>query len=152
MARAVRRYADILGRAVEINGTERRIVGVMPSHFEMPEAETDVWLPLVIDPERDHLANFGTVCIARLKNGTTVPVALRDLTRFTDRILEEFPEQKAGPLLARSQLKPRIDPLLEVTVGDVKQKLSVRSASCFSWPARTWRTSFSFAPSRVTLR
>ena len=39
------RAADIIGRTIDLDGTTRTVVGVMPNRFEFPVA-ADVWLPL----------------------------------------------------------------------------------------------------------
>jgi putative ABC transport system permease protein len=36
----------IVGKTITINGTPRTVVGVMPPHFNFPEARTDIWVPL----------------------------------------------------------------------------------------------------------
>jgi len=114
-----------LGRRIEIDGAPREIVGVMPSHFEVPDAETDVWLPFIIDPEVDHLGSFGPTCIGRLRAGVPRAAALADLKRITDALPEQFPEEHAAPVLARSGFRPRVVPLLENLVGDLERALWV---------------------------
>ena len=49
-----RRYAknpDVLGRFINVNGESRRIVGVLPSSFALPNLDTDIVVPL--QPESD---------------------------------------------------------------------------------------------------
>ncbi|MGV8038921.1 MAG: ABC transporter permease [Thermoanaerobaculaceae bacterium] len=41
-----------VGRVVEVDGTSRRIVGVMPRLFAFPRREVQLWLPVVLDPAR----------------------------------------------------------------------------------------------------
>jgi predicted permease len=42
---------SVVGRSVDIDGTRRRIVGVMPADFAFPLRTTQLWLPLEIKPE-----------------------------------------------------------------------------------------------------
>src|SRR6202011_1929026 len=53
-----RRYAknpDVVGRSVNVNGESRRIIGVLPSSFALPNLDTDVVVPL--QPESDPRRN-----------------------------------------------------------------------------------------------
>lgn len=40
----------VVGRTVPVNGTDRRVVGIMPPGAEQPGPGTELWLPLVLDP------------------------------------------------------------------------------------------------------
>src|SRR5204862_2058753 len=53
-----RRYAknpDVVGRFINVNGESRRIIGVLPSSFALPNLDTDIVVPL--QPESDPLRN-----------------------------------------------------------------------------------------------
>lgn len=98
-----RRFAgdpSVVGHTLELNGTSRRIVGVMPTGFKLPldfgaDGATEAWIPLAVDP----LA-FGAVPgpgmaqnggshtfygLARLAQGATAERANRELRALTDR-------------------------------------------------------------------
>ena len=115
----------IVGRSIEIDGSPREVVGVMPSSFEVPDVETDVWIPLIIDPTDHPLGRFGGACVARLKPEASLTSALADLKRFTDGLVERFPEERAAPVLRRSGFQPVVRPLLEDIVGEVREALLV---------------------------
>ena len=55
-----------------------QVVGVMPPGFQFPSPDTDLWIPLGLDPQR----RFGFMYsgIARLKQGTTVGQAEAETT------------------------------------------------------------------------
>src|SRR5215217_245275 len=40
-----------IGRTLRLNGRERTVIGVMPKGFAFPSADTDVWVPLALDPD-----------------------------------------------------------------------------------------------------
>ena len=41
---------SITGRAIEIDGMSRQVLGIMPADFRFPSAKTQIWVPLHIDP------------------------------------------------------------------------------------------------------
>ena len=74
----------IVGKAIDLNGTPRTVVGVLPPSFDFgavfsPGAKVDLFVPLDLDMER----NWGNIVtlIGRLKPGVTVAQALDDATR-----------------------------------------------------------------------
>ena len=44
---------DILGQSIEIDGRTAEIVGVMPTGFEFPAPDVNLWMPLTMDPGID---------------------------------------------------------------------------------------------------
>src|ERR1041385_667850 len=55
----------ILGRNVEIGGKTREIVGLMPRRVCFPDATTQVWLPLALDPAATNSGGFNYSAVAR---------------------------------------------------------------------------------------
>ncbi len=71
---------QIVGRSVEINGTPRTIVGIMPPRFDVLDRHVDVWVPLVLDPaNRLNRGNHLLYLIGRLSGGTTLAGAQAEL-------------------------------------------------------------------------
>ncbi len=70
--------ADALGSTIDLDGRPIRIVGVMPPGFDFPHAETQVWLPMGLDPSR----RFGWINsgIGRLKTNVSVEHAREQTT------------------------------------------------------------------------
>ena len=93
--------AGILGRTVELESSRGggglyTVVGVMPSSFAFPDAETTLWLPLQMDPERvdrgDHMLDgFG-----RLRDGVTRAQAQAEMDAITAHLAAEYPETNQG--------------------------------------------------------
>src|SRR5262245_7626292 len=119
----------VLEREIEIDGSKRQIVGVLPRSFALPFEDIDVWLPFEFYPEAQHLGQFSFRSIARLKEGATIESALNDMRTITSNLPAEFPEEPATPVLARSEFKPLVAPLLDVMVGDMKRSLFIHSGA-----------------------
>ena len=87
---------QIIGTTVTLSSIPITVIGVLPPHFGVG-GEGDVWLPLVFTPEqqRDY-ASHGWALYARLAPGVSSQRAEDELTRLSDRINREHPEQSIG--------------------------------------------------------
>ena len=110
---------DVLGRRLTVDGLSREIVGVMAPGFAFPDADLDLWLPDVVDPETAVLGSFGRQGIARLKDGAGLDLAHTDLMRFVGDLENVFPEDQAATVLAQADMTVKLRPLHEAVVGDV---------------------------------
>jgi predicted permease len=119
----------VLERDIEIDGSRRQIVGVLPRSFALPFEDIDVWIPFEFDPETQHLGQFSYRSLARLKEGATIESALNELRTITSNLIAEFPEEPAAPVLARSKFIPLVAPLLDEMVGDIRSSLLVLSGA-----------------------
>jgi predicted permease len=79
----------IVGKAIELNGTQVTVVGVLPASFDFgavfsPGAKVDLFVPLNLDHER----NWGNIVtlLGRLKPGVTLAQALDDAKRVAPNI------------------------------------------------------------------
>jgi putative ABC transport system permease protein len=113
-----RRYhADrsVIGRHVNVSGTPRTIIGVMPADFIFPyrtmlgpsgfarAQAADMWLPVVMegrffrdsDGQLARQARFLGV-IGRLRPSTTIDQARADVARVTSQLAQEFPAANEG--------------------------------------------------------
>ncbi len=43
---------NILGRSIQLEGTSREVIGVMPAGFRYPSPKTELWVPLHLDPAK----------------------------------------------------------------------------------------------------
>jgi predicted permease len=117
----------VLDRGLEVDGMRRQIVGVLPASFALPFEDVEVWIPFVFEPGRQPLGQFSYRSLARLREGASIEAARAEMRSITDHLLEEFPEESASPVLARSGFAPMVAPLLDVMVGDVRSALVVLS-------------------------
>ncbi len=113
----------IVGRTVDMSGTSRRVVGIMPADFAYPNADVRLFIPMVVDPARAPLAAFGATGIARLADAATLQRADTELQGLIGRLAELFPEDGAPAFLEEVQLRAVIRPLKDQIVGDVSRTL-----------------------------
>ena len=86
----------VLGKTISLDGIATRIIGVLPSTFEMPTlSPADLLLPQALDEERQRSASPGVVLrtFARLKPGLDVPRATAALQPWFEKALADAPPQ-----------------------------------------------------------
>lgn len=82
----------MVGRTVRLNGRERTVIGVMPRGFAFPAAETDLWVPLVIDDDfRQARNSFALYAVGRLRPGVTLERAQAEMAAIAKRLETEYP-------------------------------------------------------------
>ena len=119
----------VLGRSMRINGVPRVIVGVMPGGFEFPRAETDLWLPLEIDPAQANFGDFGFPGLARLRPGIKPAAAQAELDRLLAGLDQLFPGDEAAAELTQGSFQALVRPMREDVVGDIRQVLWILLAA-----------------------
>jgi putative ABC transport system permease protein len=123
----------ILGRTLEVNGRSREIVGVMPQRFRFPTAETQLWMPLQLDPNNPFPGGFNYDAVARLRPGITVADAGRDLKSVLPRIVELSPNLAPGVstqmLLDQAKPVPFVVPLKDDVTGGIAKTLWIVAAA-----------------------
>lgn len=80
---------DVVGRTILLDGTARRVVGVVPSDRAWPGVE--VFLPLAPDPD-GYRDDQRIETVARLAPGVTLEEARRDMSDIAAQLSEEYPE------------------------------------------------------------
>jgi predicted permease len=112
---------SIVGRTIAINGVQRTVVGVMPPHFDFPEARTDVWGPMPpFKPDTvSHRMGHYLFMVGRLRPGATMERARREATAEARRIMRDEP-QWFNP---REPLVPHIVGVHEELVGGTRPYL-----------------------------
>ena len=73
----------ILGRTVDVNGTPREVIGVMPASYDFPTysgptLDVDGWIPSQLDPASTNIGSVYIQAIARLAPGVTIEAAIDD--------------------------------------------------------------------------
>jgi predicted permease len=97
---------NVLGATVMFNGVARRIIGVMPRELNYPEG-AEVLAPLMVTPELSASRQAHTYyVVGRLKSGTSVDAANRELATITADLAREYPNTNRG-------LGARVFPLAE---------------------------------------
>ena len=117
----------VLGRTLEVNGRPREIVGVMPSRFRFPEATTQLWLPMALDPVASFPGGFSYNSVARIKPGVTIADVQRDFTATLPRVVETSPMMAPGVpmkmLLEQAKPVPVITSMREDVTGSISRTL-----------------------------
>ena len=124
--------ASIVGRRVNVDGTLRQVVGVMPARFHWPSSSTELWLPIGIDPVRTASAAFDYRGVARLRDGVTIESARADLQRLLPQVPVAYPGRLTVAAIAVTKMRAVVRPLRAVVVGDVGRILWIvlGAASC----------------------
>ena len=96
----------VLGRTIEVDGTEATIIGVMKEDFRFPDF-AELWQPLARLPGLDTDARDARTLrvVARLANDAERSSAQRQLDTVAGHLRETYPETNAG-------LTPRIEPFI----------------------------------------
>ncbi|HUE90105.1 MAG TPA: ABC transporter permease [Vicinamibacterales bacterium] len=113
-----------IGRTMTLDGTPRRVVGVMPAGFSYP-LSSELWVPLRFtsdDLATQRGAHYLDV-IARLNPDVTVEAAQGELAGIVRRLVETYPRTNANKAVAvfglRDALVGNVKPALLVLLGAV---------------------------------
>jgi predicted permease len=111
----------IIGRAIQIEGAGRQVLGVMPPSFRFPSAKIQVWLPLHTDPRNvtNYWASDYMPVIGRLRPGRTLQQASAQLRLFQSHVGELFPWRMPADWNADIS----VIPLKNGMVADVRTRL-----------------------------
>jgi predicted permease len=124
---------DVLGKTLYVNALPRQIVGVMPSGFVFPDADTRLWLPTRLDPSSTNLGDFTYQGVARLAPGATPNDAQRELAALMPRVAELFPRLESGTPTAdwidQEQPTPVVAPLREEVTNGIARTLWMLAAA-----------------------
>src|SRR5687767_9576164 len=97
---------EVLGKTLTLNGDSYTVVGVLPARFVIPNAETELMVPLRMDqdPRRNERGSNFLRLVARLKPGVTPAQAEADLAAISNRLRDLYPNDN-GNLTAPRVLK-----------------------------------------------
>ena len=121
-----RRFASdpgIVGRSIVLEGVSRQVIGVMPPDFRFPSPQTELWVPLNLDPRNigDYWGSSYMPLLARLRPGATLEQARTELAMLRPRIFAAY----AWRMPDNSFRKGSVMPMQELLVGDVRAKLLI---------------------------
>ena len=74
---------EIVGRRALVDASPATIVGVMPESFAYPQADTDLWIPLGLDPASIARGNHRLTVVGRLAPGVTLEQARGEIASLT---------------------------------------------------------------------
>jgi putative ABC transport system permease protein len=111
--------AKVLGSVLNLNGTPRTLIAVMPQRFHF--GDCDIWIPLSLDRDT-FIPGFGIVpnelwILGHLKRGVAARTAEADLQVLAKQ------SEKAYPAFFRPQYKIEVNTLKDFSVGRLKPTL-----------------------------
>jgi putative ABC transport system permease protein len=114
---------SILGRTIDLNGTAREVIGVMPPGYDFPAPHVEVWTPLQLDPASENFGGHYISAIARLRPGVTIEAATDDARSLVAR----YDELGYGPGWFQSIFDggAAVRTLREAVVGDAREPLLI---------------------------
>jgi len=96
--------AELLGRAVSIDGVPHDVVGVMPAGYHVPPPvvfrgrppadRAELWIPLAIDLAGGQRGAHNLTVIARLRQGVSIAAADGDVKRIAAEVTREHPDYR----------------------------------------------------------
>lgn len=111
---------DVLGRRIDLGGTVRTVIGVMPDGFYFPSPESEAWVPLDLDPASSEYQDNGwLVLTARIRAGVTPEQVDDDLARVAGVLGERWDYPEAWD----KTRDPYVVPSREYLLGDVRAPL-----------------------------
>ena len=114
---------SVIGRLVEMDGVQRRVVGVMPEDFALSDEE--LWIPIEIDAEAPDAGSLGLIGVGRLAEGATVESAQVEMQALLLRYAEENPDVLPPGVMEQAGFAADVKPLKDMFVQDVRQILWV---------------------------
>jgi len=114
---------SIIGRAIQLDGLSRQVLGIMPAEFRFPSAKTQVWIPLHIDSSNvtSSWASDYMPVLGRLRAGSTVEQARAEIKMFQSHVGELFPFRMPKEWNADISVVP----LQNNMVADVRTRLLI---------------------------
>jgi len=109
---------QVVGKRVQLNGEPYTIIGVMPSDFNFPTSNYEIWAPLALDSSKYDRGHGFLQGVARLKPNVTVEQARIDLQSIEEQIKKESPSWGRG-------LMVKVMPLREYRLGDLDRPLLI---------------------------
>jgi putative ABC transport system permease protein len=115
--------ADIVGRAIVLDGEPVEVVGVMPASFTLPSTNTDAWMIWTFSPdERTRYGSHYASVFGRLKPGVTLEAARADLAGVARQLEVEHPD-------SNKDWTTLVFPLQEYAIRNVRTGLIVLVAA-----------------------
>jgi predicted permease len=111
---------DLLGRAIEIDGVGREVVGIMPPGFDLMAKRVELWLPLQLDFDvlRPFRSSHFLSVLGRLKNGVTPAQAEAELASLVATWGERT--GATGHVFRPGEHIMQMEPVLEEIVGPAR--------------------------------
>jgi hypothetical protein len=114
-----------LNRQLDIDGVPHEVIGIMPAGVRFPASDTELWLPMRLDPRKTDSATFDYQAVARLREGVSIDEAASDLQALLQLLPEELPGRLTREAIEQTHMRASVTPLAAVVVGDIGRVLWV---------------------------
>jgi predicted permease len=114
-----------VGRTLQVDGEPREIIGILPADFGFMGLEPAFLFPAQFDPSEVFFGNFSYQGVGRLAPGATLEQVAEEVTRLVPVAVERYPGPVTMSMVEQANFGPRIRPLKEDVVGDVRAVLWV---------------------------
>ncbi len=115
---------EVLGKTLRLDGELYRVVGVMPEIFHFPVAETELWVPMTLDPTRLASGNFNYNAVGRLRPGVSAERAAGELSQLVWALPEVTTDEGiTRGMIEHAKLALLVRPLRDDVVGEVERVL-----------------------------
>ncbi len=115
----------VVGGTIRLNGVATTVIGVAPADVALPSPETEVWLPLNIDPAALEFDEYYLDAIARLAPGVTLATAGREVEALRHELPEAYPGNFQWTTREDVGFTTGLETMKETVVGDVRAMLRV---------------------------
>jgi len=108
---------EVVGEKIQLNAQAFEVVGVMPAGFDVPDLQTEIWVPLVVSPAEVRARIMHRYLgYGRLADGVSIDAARAEMASLASVLAREYP---------RNNLKTRffLTPLQEDRAGQVQAPL-----------------------------
>jgi predicted permease len=122
---------SVVGRTLMVDGSAKKIVGVMPEEFRLVNADGDLIFPLSFDMTRFTLTGFNYQGVARLRPGITIAQANADMARLIPVWMQSWSDGPGtSPRIYETwKISPNLRPLKAEVIGGVTDVLWVVMAT-----------------------
>ena len=114
--------SSLVGRLIEVNGTQRTLVGVMPPGFDVEDAGVDVWIPLALPANPTNRGSHFLNLVGRLAPGVTLDRARNEMGVLLTQWRDVVP---SGHVPNDSTHRVVVKDLREEVVGDIRPALLI---------------------------
>jgi putative ABC transport system permease protein len=111
----------IVGRTIELSRVRSVVIGVMPSRFEFPTREFELWTPManamsMAPQQNENRALRIFQMVGRIRPGVSLEQAQASVTAISTRLARDFPDTNRN-------VEMRLVPAYERLVGEARQPL-----------------------------
>jgi putative ABC transport system permease protein len=123
---------DVVNSKITLNGRPATVVGIMPAGFNYPR-DTDVWVPLPLNPATQARVNHAYEVVTRLKPGVPLSQAQAEMDTINQRLEQSYVETNNGwgvrLVELRESLVGELRPSLLILLGAVAFVLLIACAN-----------------------